>query len=123
METKECSLHRLVADVCVLAEHQILLVRYKDTNKYDGQAGWFLPDNYLAYLEHPETAAQRILQEQVGLDETELTLSHIESFGNGWWHLVFHYRVKLPKPLPLRLGENIAAADWFDLDALPDLSE
>lgn len=66
MEIKDCGVHRLVADVCVLAGERVLLVRYKDVRRYDNQRGWFLPDDYLAHLEHPEDAAMRILQEQAG---------------------------------------------------------
>ena len=30
---------KLVADVAVVAERRVLLVRYRDTRRYDGQAG------------------------------------------------------------------------------------
>jgi hypothetical protein len=32
-----CGMHKLVADVCVTAEGTVLLVRYKDVSKYDGE--------------------------------------------------------------------------------------
>jgi len=38
-----CDQHSLIADVALLAEGEVLLVRYKDVNKYDHQKGWFLP--------------------------------------------------------------------------------
>ena len=53
MET-ECRIHTLVADVALFAEGQVLLVRYRDMAKYDNESGWFLPDDELNYLEHPE---------------------------------------------------------------------
>ena len=114
--------HKLVADVALDAGGQILLVKYEDTSRYDGQQGWFLPDDYLEHLEHPRDAAARIVREQIGLD-AELSLAEIESFGDGVWHLVFHYRGSLPAPLPISAGDNVAAAEWFPLDALPDPSE
>jgi ADP-ribose pyrophosphatase YjhB (NUDIX family) len=82
-----------LADVAVLAQGQVLLVRYRDARKYDGQSGWFLPDDYLEHAEHPDAAATRILEEQVGMSDQEVVLNHIESFdGDGSpWHLVFHY--------------------------------
>jgi hypothetical protein len=35
------------------------------------------------------------------------------------WHLVFHYSAKLRGMPELPPGVNIAAAEWFPLDALP----
>ncbi|MBI2844943.1 MAG: NUDIX domain-containing protein [Chloroflexi bacterium] len=120
---RECGIHKLVADVALLSEGQVLLVRYKDTSKYDGQKGWFLPDNFLNHLEHPDDAAKRILREQAGIEMPEASLSFIESFGNGWWHLVFHYLAELRQAPNLNAGDNIAAMDWFPLDRLPDPKE
>jgi len=122
---------KLVADVCVLAAGEVLLVKYSDTNKYDHQRGWFLPDDYLQALEHPQDAGLRILQEQCGfgenhtLDPDMLQLADVESFkgGDGSWHLIFHLRLQLPAKPELKLDENIAAAAWFALDALPDRKE
>jgi ADP-ribose pyrophosphatase YjhB (NUDIX family) len=114
---------KLVADVAVLAGDRVLLVRYKDTSKYDGQSGWFLPDDYLRRLEPPEGAAQRILKEQIGLAVPGLELRTIESFeGNGAWHLIFHYIGRLAAPSKVVPGPNTAAAEWFPLDRLPDRS-
>jgi ADP-ribose pyrophosphatase YjhB (NUDIX family) len=114
---------KLVADVALLVGDQVLLVRYKDTRKYDGQAGWFLPDDYLRRREHPEIAAQRILREQVGLDVPGLKLGMIESFENdGAWHLIFHYVGRLGIPAEPVAGPNTAVAEWFPLGKLPDRS-
>jgi hypothetical protein len=35
------TIHKMVADVAVLARSSVLLVRYGDTSKYDRQVGWF----------------------------------------------------------------------------------
>jgi ADP-ribose pyrophosphatase YjhB (NUDIX family) len=114
---------KLVADVAVFVGDRVLLVRYKDTRKYDGQAGWFLPDDYLHRLEHPEAAAQRILKEQIGLQGPGLKLGLIESFeGNGAWHLIFHYVGRLGTQVDVNPGPNIAAAEWFPLGRLPERS-
>lgn len=94
-------------------------MRYDDTSRYDRQAGWFLPDDFLVQLEHPEEAARRIAREQVGL-EAAVSLGEIESFGNGAWHLVFHYVARLDRRFSVEQGSNVAAAEWFSLDALPD---
>ncbi len=91
-----CQVHKLVADVCLTSQGKVLLVRYQDTSGYDGEPGWFLPDDYLRYTEHPQDAAQRILSSQAGLEANDLRLNHIESFeGHGYWHLIFHYAAGL----------------------------
>jgi ADP-ribose pyrophosphatase YjhB (NUDIX family) len=115
---RSCGVHKLVADVAVVAAGRVLFVRYRDTSRYDGQAGWFLPDDYLDDLEHPDDAARRILREQAGIEGVDVRLGEIESFGNGAWHLVFHYtgEVELPEAAT---GDNVEAAEWFPLDALP----
>ncbi|HEU0303642.1 MAG TPA: NUDIX domain-containing protein [Gaiellaceae bacterium] len=116
----ECTVHKLVADVAVFAGDQVLLVRYQDTSDYDGQRGWFLPDDYLQHLEHPEAAAARILREQAGLDDPpNVRLSHIESFDGGTWHLVFHYAADVAEAAPVAAAGNVLAAEWFGLDSLP----
>jgi ADP-ribose pyrophosphatase YjhB (NUDIX family) len=118
----ECRVHKLIADVAVLSGDRVLLVRYRDVSSYDGQHGWFMPDDALQHLEHPDTAAARILRTQLGL-AVDVRLSHVESFGDGSWHLVFHYRADLEPSAAVTPGENVAEAEWFGLDALPDRSE
>jgi ADP-ribose pyrophosphatase YjhB (NUDIX family) len=118
----DCKVHRLVADVAVIAGGRVLLVRYRDTARYDGQRGWFLPDDFLAYAEHPTDAARRILVEQVGV-MADPFLARVESFGNGAWHLVFHHVARLDDEAELSPGPNTLAAEWFGLNALPQASE
>lgn len=74
MAEKSCGLHKLVADVALLAEGHVLMVRYRDTSKYDNQSGWFLPDDFLAHLEHPDDAAKRIVRIRQG--------SRLRAFGS-----------------------------------------
>jgi len=118
-----CAVHKLVADVALVADGHVLFVRYDDTSRYDGQKGWFLPDDFLGHLEHPDEAARRIVREQAGVELSDLRLAEVESFGNGAWHLVFHYVGGLEEPHSIASGTNVAAASWFPLQELPDLSE
>jgi hypothetical protein len=67
--------------------------------------------------------AKRIVREQLELEPPDLELADIESLGNGAWHLIFHYRGDLADRAELRRGENVALAEWFPLDSLPDASE
>jgi ADP-ribose pyrophosphatase YjhB (NUDIX family) len=119
----ECRRHRLVADVAIVSRGTVLLVRYRDVSRYDGQRGWFLPDDFLQHLEHPADAARRIARDQAGLDDATVDLGFIESFGNGAWHLVFHFVSEVAEPIVVEARGNIAAAQWFPIDALPPAQE
>jgi NUDIX domain len=114
-----------VADVAVLAEGQVLLVRYRDSAKYDNEAGWFLPDDELQYLEHPERGGTRILKDQLGLSGVKARLDHIESFkGNsGAWHMSFHSKADLERKPRLWPSDALASAEWFELGKLPPRNE
>lgn len=123
---EDCNVHSLICDVAVTAGGSVLMVKYKDLAKYDGEAGWFLPDDVLREFEHPTGAATRIVKEQLGLElEGEPRLGLIESFrGNdGSWHLSFHHLVESTAVPDIRPGSGVAAAQWFPLDALPPRSE
>ena len=119
----ECAIHRLVCDVAIVATDRVLLVKYRDTSKYDGQRGWFLPDDFLQHLEDPADAAGRIVREQLGVALADARLDHVESFGNGCWHLVFHYRTNLDSVPELAPSNNLLAAEWFGLSSLPGQAE
>lgn len=45
----ECD-HSLIADVAVLSGGKVLLVKCNDVDKYDGEVGWFLPDDEINRL-------------------------------------------------------------------------
>jgi ADP-ribose pyrophosphatase YjhB (NUDIX family) len=117
--------HSLIADVAVFSGGRVLLVKYSDMEKYDNEAGWFLPDDALRHLEHPTRAARRIAKEQLGLVLDDVRLDHIESFkGNdGSWHMTFHHAAELLGEADLHPTSDVAEAEWFLLDALPPRSD
>jgi ADP-ribose pyrophosphatase YjhB (NUDIX family) len=119
----ECAVHKLVADVALVAEDRVLFVRYLDTSGYDGQTGWFLPDDYLVHLEHPDDAARRIVREQVAGISAAPRLAEIESYNGDHWHLVYHYVAAVESTAPVEATGNVARAEWFALDALPPADE
>jgi ADP-ribose pyrophosphatase YjhB (NUDIX family) len=120
MESRGCQVHKLVADVCILADNNVLLVRYKDVSGYDGEKGWFLPDDYLHHAEHPQDAAHRILREQANVEVPALSLGSVESFeGHAYWHLVFHYYIQLNAIPQTTSGPNVSFLEWFALGTLP----
>lgn len=116
---------KLVADVAVLDDGGVWLVRYRDANRYDHQAGWFLPDDLIHHAEDPADAASRILREQLGLTGTAPRLDHVESFTgrDRSWHLVFHYALVLDRAPAAEPSIDVAEARRFRLDALPPRGE
>ena len=122
-ETRGCTTHKLVVDVAVFAGDRIAFVKYRDVRRYDGQRGWFLPDDFLDHLEHPDDAARRVAEDQLGIPLSSPRLDHVESFGDGAWHLIFHYRADLSDSIQLHPGSNVAAAEWFVLSDLPERSQ
>jgi ADP-ribose pyrophosphatase YjhB (NUDIX family) len=126
MDETESNTPKLVADVVVMASGQTLLVRYTDLRRYDGQQGWFLPNDTVAYGEHPSDDAKRILREQFGLKTEEVPLSYIASFGTedrGRWNLVFHHKLELDDLPDITALFNVRSVQWFPLEALPQLEE
>lgn len=123
MKMTYCKVHKLVADVTLLTKGRVLLVTYKETSKYDYQSGWFLPDDYLQHVEHPEKAAKRILKEQLDLTVRDVSLAFIESFDDSAWHLIFHYKSVVSTVPKVSSGENVKEARWFSLRELPERSE
>jgi len=120
---RDCAVHKLVADVAIFDGHRVALVKYRNVARYDGQRGWFLPDDFLGHQEHPEQAAKRVAKEQTGVVLRTVRLTHIESFGNSAWHLIFHYRADLPRAKKAKSGANVAALEWFDRSKLPPRDE
>jgi ADP-ribose pyrophosphatase YjhB (NUDIX family) len=116
---------KLVADVALFFQNKVLLVKYSETNKYDHQSGWFLPDDLLKFNEHPDDGIQRIIREQIGVDIDSPKLDHIESFtgGDKSWHMIFHYAAELNSMPEIKTDSNISASSWFETGNLPDDKE
>lgn len=125
MKTTKNEAVKLVADAALLYQNKVLLVKYTDTNKYDHQKGWFLPDDLLRFNEHPGDGIRRIVKEQTGIEVPGIKLDHIESFtGNdGSWHLVFHFAAVLDALPEFKTDSNISSCTWFDAENLPDERE
>src|SRR5215467_6887971 len=118
----ECAKHTLVAHIAPLHHSSALLVKYKVGP--DGQQGWFLPNDDLHHLEHPDHAAKRILLEQVGIENATLKLAEIESFvgNNQTWHLIFDY-LAFPRTMKVSTGPTVAEAKWYEIEQLPSSEE
>jgi len=118
----ECDKHTLVTHIAVLHHSSALLVKY--STGHDGQPGWFLPNDDLHHLEHPDQAAKRILKEHVGVEDATLKLVEIESFvgNNETWHLIFDY-LAFPRTMKVSTGPTVSDAKWFEIDKLPSAEE
>ncbi len=118
----DCKAHTIVSHVAVLHHSSALLVKYE--GMVDQQSGWFLPNDDLHHVEHPEAAVRRILRDQVGIGTATLKLVDIESFigNNKTWHLIFDY-LAFPLSLIVTKGKGVAEAKWFEIDKLPAVEE
>src|SRR5207247_2152340 len=117
---EDCAVHKLIADVALFAGDRVLLVKYRDVRRYDGQRGWFLPDDYLRFAEHPEDAAKRIVREQAGFEVARVRLARIEAFGDGAWDVTFHDRAEARRARVVEVVRIVGEAVWFRLTALAD---
>lgn len=118
----ECDQHTLVSHIAVLHHNSVLLLKYD--SGHDDQKGWFLPNDGLKHLEHPEQGARRVLKEHLGISDATLKLVEIESFqGNtDTWHLIFDY-LAFPRTMNVAKGPRISEARWFEIDKLPPAAE
>jgi ADP-ribose pyrophosphatase YjhB (NUDIX family) len=122
MDVLECGKHTLVSHIAVLHHSSALLVQY--SAGHDGQHGWFLPNDELRHVEHPEQAAKRILNEHLGIEDAILKLVEIESFvgNNESWHIIFDY-LAFPRTMKVSPGPTVSEAKWFEIDKLPSAEE
>jgi ADP-ribose pyrophosphatase YjhB (NUDIX family) len=116
MDAGQCRVHSLTADVVVVADSAVLLVR--PASPADGAAGWRLVGDALRFGEPPEAAARRALREQVGLDPEGLVLAEVESTVQEVWTLTFHFRCEADRPPSP--GPQILEARFFQVEHLPD---
>jgi ADP-ribose pyrophosphatase YjhB (NUDIX family) len=121
---ESCGIHTLIASAALFVEDKVALVKYRDPEQWDGEQGWFLPNDGLNFLEHPQAGATRILRNQLGFGTSKRPkLAHFESFkGNrGSWHLSWHYRFDSPSPPKVKPGEVVAEVRWFSMRELPPM--
>lgn len=125
MKTAEGNIVKLVADITVLNNNNVMLVKYSDKNKYDHQSGWFLPDDLVNFGEDPDDAAIRILNEQLSIGKAKVSLDHVETFtGNDKsWHIVFHYICRTAEIPDIKKSDDVEIFKWFPLNKLPPKEE
>jgi ADP-ribose pyrophosphatase YjhB (NUDIX family) len=91
---------------------------------------WMLPSSHLQIHESPTEAAGRILKEQLGVDETAISLSKPEVFSDvydswtgskGHWDMGFVFKGNVSDPSALKMAENKnwKKLDFVDLASIP----
>lgn len=81
--------------------------------QYASSGKWLLPTSHLKYGEKPDDAAERVLSEQVGINDVKLSFSQVESHLSqdpsdpeaAHWDLCFIYRG--------RVKEDVKRPEWF----------
>ncbi|MCX6119118.1 MAG: NUDIX domain-containing protein [Proteobacteria bacterium] len=114
--TNENKQAKLVTYLLLRKSNKVFLVQYKDSPN-PNRKGWWVPAPELAYGEHPEDCAKRILK-SVGISESKLMLSGVDSFVTKDWHVLFYYVADVTAD-PV-LGAEYEKGEWFELDNLPE---
>ena len=116
--TVDCLIFRKVSD-----KWQLLLIQ---RDKPPFEAKWALPGGFVEIDEPLQTAAQRELKEETGLDETEL--KQFRTFGQpgrdprGRTISVVYYGFLDDSGHTPNAGSDARHAQWFKLNELPELA-
>ena len=91
---------KVVVTVSVVAGDECLLVNYRSS--IDNQAGWLLPTETVPVGGDPNTVAADVLRKDLGLNNVQLRMSHVEAFTghDGTWHVPLHYWGDIPSKAP-----------------------
>ncbi len=115
----------VTADCVVMtrtAEPQVLLIQ-RGFEPYKGC--WAFPGGFMNMDETTEQCAIRELEEETGLQVTELhqigAYSKVDRDPRGRT-ITVAYLIFVDKPLPVTGQDDAAKAQWFPLDALPPLA-
>lgn len=103
------------AGALVFDDHnRVLLLKHR----YRSGSGWGIPGGFIKRNEQPVDAVQRELEEEVGLEISDLRIIHARSFPHLRQVEILFTARAAGKAKP-RSGEVIEAG-WFALDALPE---
>jgi ADP-ribose pyrophosphatase YjhB (NUDIX family) len=124
LTSTHCGVHQLIADVTLMCENNILMMRTRSGVVSEDHDGWYLPDDYVGDLEHPDSAARRILEEQTNVSVDSVRLSHFDSFvaGDGTWNLAFHYTAHVEAVEDVGTDDSLEF-HWFNMADMPEPSE
>lgn len=111
-----------IAVLVVNDSGQILLGKRGEKSIYPGK--WCLPCGYIEYDETYVEAAAREIKEETGITSPPDGIINVVSnqFDNGVHSLVVVMISYYHGDEPLKPGDDIIDADWFDVDQLPPLA-
>jgi ADP-ribose pyrophosphatase YjhB (NUDIX family) len=78
---------------------------------------WVFPSAIINFGENPESAAKRIVREQLGADSKNVRLLDVQSYGDKHWDICFVYDVSIDGIGGL--SQDIERAEYFDRGKLP----
>jgi hypothetical protein len=120
----ECRAASLIADVALIAEDSVLLVRYKDVEQYDGETGWFLPDDEMhAWSTQVERRCGSRRNRSAWISRPPVWGWSNRSRGTAGPGICRSTTRPVPAIPELEPSETILATQWFPLEELPPRSE
>jgi ADP-ribose pyrophosphatase YjhB (NUDIX family) len=78
---------------------------------------WVFPSAIINFGENPESAAKRVVKEQLGADPKSVRLVDVQSYGDKHWDICFVYDVSIDGVG--KLSQDIGSAEYFDRGKLP----
>jgi ADP-ribose pyrophosphatase YjhB (NUDIX family) len=111
---------KLIVYLLVRQRENVCLVKYRRPPN-PTRGGWWIPAPELAYGEHPDDCARRILV-SLGMVTTAPRLAGVDSFVTRDWHVLFYYTADyegVSGDEGARFGDEYEQGAWFPLDRLP----
>lgn len=105
----------------IVRSNKVLLVK---RNRDPHKDTWGFPAGFVEYIEHPEDALKREIEQEVGLTVVKARfLKFVQSFEDqrSPGHLVFFYRVKTKGHLKNNDEAENQAIGWFPINNPPEI--
>lgn len=107
-----------VAAIAFIVENDKLLLVQRDVDP--GRGLWSLAGGFVEVGEHPQYSLKREILEETGLEIQVDRLLDVFHFPNSYVIVIAYAATATGGEL--QAGDDVARADWFTTDALPDLA-
>lgn len=116
---------RLTADVVVTTTDGRVLLIERGWDPHAGQ--WALPGGHVDFGETSRAAAARELAEEAGVHAAPDELTRVDVFDAPGRdprgrYVTVAYRLTVISTLPIQAGDDAVRAQWWPLEALPELA-